>query len=84
VNRGAREGQPGKDVDKWEEAMSTAVTVSQDLRDAETKRQTQFTDEADSIVEEAMAYLKHRLGFIHLAALYLTICHHQMYNEKDR
>jgi hypothetical protein len=62
VNRGATEGQPGKGVDKWEEAMSAAVTVSQDFRDAETKRQTQFTDEANSIVEEAMAYLTHRYG----------------------
>jgi hypothetical protein len=50
-----------KSVDKWEEAMSAAIT-SQEFRDAETKRQTQLTEEANSTVEEAMAYLKRRYG----------------------
>jgi hypothetical protein len=62
VNKSTREGQPRKSVEQWEEAMSAAVRVSQDFRDAETKRQTQLTDEADSIVEEAMASLKRRYG----------------------
>ncbi|KAN0115875.1 hypothetical protein V8E52_006415 [Russula decolorans] len=64
VNKSTREGQPRKSVEQWEEAMSAAVRVSQDFRDAETKRQTQLTDEADSIVEEAMASLKRSVDAI--------------------
>jgi hypothetical protein len=64
VNRSAREGQPEnlKSLDKWEEAMSAAVTASQNFRDAETKRQIQLTDKANSIAEKAVAYLKRRYG----------------------
>ena len=50
-------------VDKWEEAMSAAIKALQYFRDAEVKRQTWHTDEANSIVEEAMASLQHRYGF---------------------
>jgi hypothetical protein len=73
VNQSAREGHPRKSVDKWAEAMSAAVRASEDFREAETKRQAQLIDEANSIVEEAMASLKrsvdaipilHRPGFI--------------------
>jgi hypothetical protein len=42
--------------------MSAAVRASQDFRNAETKRQAQLTDEANPIVEEAMASLKRRYG----------------------
>jgi hypothetical protein len=60
VNKSARESQPRKSVGKREEAMSAAVNASQDFR--ETKSQTQLTDsdEANSIVEEAMASLNRR------------------------
>jgi hypothetical protein len=37
--------------------MNAAVRASRDFRDAETKRQAQLTDEANPIVEEAMASL---------------------------
>jgi hypothetical protein len=60
VNKSAREGHPGKGVDKWEGVIGLAVMASQGFRDAETKRQTQLTDEANSIVEEAMGRLKCR------------------------
>jgi hypothetical protein len=62
MNKSAREDWPRKGVDKWEEAISAAVRASQDFRDAETKHQAQLTNEANSIVEEAMASLKHRYG----------------------
>jgi hypothetical protein len=56
VNKSARGGQ------QWEGAISAAVRASQDFRDAETKRQTLLTDEANLIVEKAMASLKRRYG----------------------
>jgi len=63
VNKNAGEGQPRKSLDKWEEAMSSAARASQEFRDAETKRETRLTNEANSIVQEAMASLKRRYGF---------------------
>ena len=54
MSKNARESQ------QWEEASSATVTVLQDFRDAEMKRQTQLTNEANLIVEKAMASLKCR------------------------
>jgi hypothetical protein len=62
VNQSAIGGRPRKNVDKWAEAMSAAVRASEEFRDAETKHQTRLIDEANSIVEEAMASLKCRYG----------------------
>ena len=60
VNKSAKEGRPRKSVDKWEEAMNVATKASGEFREAEMKRQTQLINEANIIVEEAMASLKHR------------------------
>ena len=49
-----------KSVDKWAEAISSAVKASEGFREAETKRQSQLIDEANLILEEAMASLKRR------------------------
>ena len=56
VNKSSGQGQ------QREEAISAAIRASQGFRDAETKRQTQLTDKANLIVEDAMASLKHRYG----------------------
>lgn len=49
-----------KSVDKWAEAISSAIKASEGFREAETKRQSQLIDEANLILEEAMASLKRR------------------------
>ena len=62
VTKNAREGQPQKSVEEWEEAISAAVKAWQGFKDAEMKRQAQLTNEANLIVEGAMAALKCRYG----------------------
>jgi hypothetical protein len=56
----ANEHQPKKGLDQWEEAIHFAVRASKDFREAEKKRQTQLTDEANSLVDQAMGSLKQR------------------------
>ena len=51
-----------KEKEKCEEAINAAVKAWQGFKDAEMKRQTQLTNEANSIVEEAMSALKCRYG----------------------
>ena len=60
MNKSAKEGRPRKSVDKWEEAMNVATKASGEFREAEMKRQTQLINEANIILEEAMASLKRR------------------------
>jgi hypothetical protein len=60
VSRSANGRQPKKSLDQLEEAMCLAVRASEDFREAERKRQTQLTDEANSLVDQAMASLKLR------------------------
>jgi hypothetical protein len=62
VRKSAKEGQPRKSLDKWEQAISSAVEASEKFRNAETKRQIQLTDEANAIVQEAMESFKCRYG----------------------
>ena len=65
MNKNTREGWPRRGVefvDKWEEAISAATRALQGFRDAELKRQTQLSGEANLIVEEAMTSLKCRYG----------------------
>jgi hypothetical protein len=52
--------QPKNSLGQWEEAICLAVRASEDFREAERKRQTQLTDEANSLVDQAMASLKLR------------------------
>lgn len=49
-------------MDNWAEAMSAAARALHDFRDAEVKRQAQNINQANSIVEDAMASLKCRYG----------------------
>jgi len=62
VIKNTRAGQLRKSLDKWEVAMSSATIALDKFRDAETKRQARLTDEANSIVQEAMAALMCRYG----------------------
>ena len=62
VKKSNGEDQPRACGDKWEEAINAAVKALQDFREAEMKRQSQLINDANSIVEEAMAFLKYRYG----------------------
>ena len=62
VKKSNGEDQPRACADKWEEAINAAVKALQDFREAEMKRQSQLINDANSIVEEAMAFLKYRYG----------------------
>ena len=62
VTMNTKEDWPKKSVEEWEKAISAAVKTWQGFKDAEIKRQAQLTDEANSIVEEAVAALKDRYG----------------------
>ena len=60
MDKSTREGQSSNTMGKWEGAISAAISALQDFRKAEMKRQAQLTDEANSIVEDAVISLKCR------------------------
>jgi hypothetical protein len=60
VKTSAKEGKPRQSLDKWDWAISSAHKVLEKFRDAEKKRQNQLIDDANAIVQEAMASLKGR------------------------
>jgi len=57
--------------------MSSATIALDKFRDAEMKRQARLTDEANSIVHEAMVSLMHRYGF---SAFCVIISNNILYN----
>ena len=64
VTKNAREDQSRRSAkeEESEKAINAAIKAWQGFKDAEMKRQTQLTNEANSTVEEAMAALKCRYG----------------------
>lgn len=60
VSRSANDRQPKKGLVQWEEAMHLAVRALEDFREAERQRQAQLTDDANSLVDQAMTSLKRR------------------------
>lgn len=62
VNESAKNGRPVQDLDKWEQAITSAFEVLGKFRSAEMKRRDQLVDEANTIVGQAMEHLQHRYG----------------------
>jgi hypothetical protein len=60
VSRSAKGGQLRESLCLWEEGIRLAVKAKEDFREAERKRQSQLTDKANSLVDQAMASLKLR------------------------
>jgi hypothetical protein len=60
VSRSAKGGQLRESLGLWEEGIRLAVKAKEDFREAERKRQSQLTDKANSLVDQAMASLKLR------------------------
>ena len=60
VSGSAKWGQLRESLGLWEEGIRLAVKAKEDFREAERKRQSQLTDEANSLVDQAMASLKLR------------------------